>query len=157
MYGDILGSRNPGTSTGAFQGFGFEGSAVGHHFVPGICEDHDLKPLVHYPGTCTASSPSRNSAQCARCSSSCRSPSGTSGLPREPPRVNRLTPALTRGPCPRTRFSLAENLELAATAGAGRMAPPASTRISTRIKCVQVHVSSVNLTPHSIVDLPQFS
>ena len=36
-----------------------------------------------------------------------------------------------------TRFSLAEILVLAGTASAGRMTPPASTRISARLKRVQ--------------------
>ena len=43
----------------------------------------------------------------------------------------------TRKPYPRTRFSLAEILVLAGTAGAGRIVPPASTRISARMKWVQ--------------------
>ena len=46
-----------------------------------------------------------------------------------------------------TRFSLAEMLVLAATAGAGRMAPPTSTKISAGLKCVQGHVSRVNMSP----------
>ena len=42
-----------------------------------------------------------------------------------------------------TRFSLAEILVMAVTAGAGGMAPPTSTRISDRLKRVQRHVSPV--------------
>ena len=38
--------------------------------------------------------------------------------------------------CELTRYSLAEILVLDGTAGAGRMAPPASTRISARLKRV---------------------
>ena len=44
-----------------------------------------------------------------------------------------------------TRFSLAEILVLAGTAGAGGMAPPASTRISARLKRDQEHSSPVNI------------
>ena len=43
------------------------------------------------------------------------------------------------------RFSLAEIQVLAGTAGAGRIAPPTSTRISARLKLVQRHVSPVNM------------
>ena len=43
-----------------------------------------------------------------------------------------------------THFSLAEILVLDGTTGAGGMAPPASTRISATMKCVQGHVSAVN-------------
>ena len=39
--------------------------------------------------------------------------------------------------CSRSRFSLAEILVLVGTVGAGRTAPPASTRISARLKHVQ--------------------
>ena len=42
-------------------------------------------------------------------------------------------------------FSLAEILVLADTVGAGRMAPPTSTRISAGMKCVQEHNSPVNV------------
>ena len=42
-------------------------------------------------------------------------------------------------------FSLAEILVLAGTAGAGGMAPPASTMISASMKCVQGHSSRVNV------------
>ena len=52
---------------------------------------------------------------------------------------------LTGELCPRTRFSLAEILVLAGTTGAGRMAPPASTRISARMKHVLGHSSPVNV------------
>ena len=41
--------------------------------------------------------------------------------------------------------SLAEIMVLAGTAGAGRMAPPDSTRLSSRIKCVQEHSSPANV------------
>ena len=41
----------------------------------------------------------------------------------------------------------AEILVLPGTAGAGRMAPPTSTRISFRVKCVQRHILPVNITP----------
>ena len=44
-----------------------------------------------------------------------------------------------------TGFSLAEILVLAGTASAGRMAPPASTSISARLKRVQRHISPVNM------------
>ena len=37
-------------------------------------------------------------------------------------------------------FSLSEILVLSGNAGAGGIAPPASTRISTRMKCVQRHL-----------------
>ena len=43
------------------------------------------------------------------------------------------------------RFSLAEILVLTGTAGAGGMAPPTSTMISTRMKCVQGHILPVNM------------
>ena len=43
-----------------------------------------------------------------------------------------------------TCFSPAETL-LAGSAGAGRMVPPASTRISARMKRVHGHVSPVNM------------
>ena len=39
---------------------------------------------------------------------------------------------------------------LAGTAGASRMAPPARTRISARLKCVQEHVSRVNMDPSAL-------
>ena len=44
-----------------------------------------------------------------------------------------------------THFSLAEILVLADTADAGRMAPPASTGISARMKYLQGQVSRVNV------------
>ena len=44
----------------------------------------------------------------------------------------------------RTRFGPAETLVLAGTAGAGGIAPPASTRISARTKRVQGHSSLPN-------------
>ena len=44
-----------------------------------------------------------------------------------------------------TRFSVAEILVLAGTAGAGGMAPPAITSIFARLKCVQGHVLPVNI------------
>ena len=44
--------------------------------------------------------------------------------------------------------SLAEILVLAGTAGAGRMAPPTSTRISARMNRVKGHVSSVDIAPY---------
>ena len=44
-----------------------------------------------------------------------------------------------------THFSLAEILVLAGTASAGRMAPPASTRISAWLKRIQEHGSPVNV------------
>ena len=48
--------------------------------------------------------------------------------------------------------SLAEMLVLVATAGAGRMAPPTSTRIPAMLKRVQSHVSLVNgVTDHAIL------
>ena len=51
---------------------------------------------------------------------------------------------LTGEPCwGPTRFSLAEILVLAGTAGAGGMAPPTSTRISARMKSGQGHGSAV--------------
>ena len=47
--------------------------------------------------------------------------------------------------CSRTRFSLAEILVLAGSAGAGGMAPPASTRISARLQRFLEHSSPVNI------------
>ena len=46
-----------------------------------------------------------------------------------------------------TRFSLAEMILLDGTVGAGRIAHPASTRISARMKRVQGHVCRVTRTP----------
>ena len=51
----------------------------------------------------------------------------------------------TRELCSWTHFSLAEILVLACTTGAGGRAPPASTRIYARMKCVQGHSSPVNV------------
>ena len=48
--------------------------------------------------------------------------------------------------------SLAEILVLDGTAAAGRMAPPTSTRISARMKCVQGHSSPVN-----VLDIDRYS
>ena len=47
--------------------------------------------------------------------------------------------------CPRTRFSLEEILVLADTAGAGSMAPTASTKISARKNHIQEHSSLVTV------------
>ena len=47
--------------------------------------------------------------------------------------------------CSWTLINLAEILVLAGTAGAGGMAPPTSTGISDRLKCVQGHSSAVNI------------
>ena len=53
--------------------------------------------------------------------------------------------SLTHGEmCPTALFILAETLVRNGTSGAGRMAPPASTRSSARMKCVQEHSSAVN-------------
>ena len=60
--------------------------------------------------------------------------------------VHQLT-SFTGDLCPRTRFSLAEIPVRDGTAGGGRMTPPASTRISARMKCVQGHSSRVNTMP----------
>ena len=46
-----------------------------------------------------------------------------------------------------TRFSLAEILVLAITAGAGKMAPSTSTRMSAVMNCVQGHASPVDTPP----------
>ena len=46
--------------------------------------------------------------------------------------------------CSLPYFSLAEILVLDGIAGAGRMASPASTKISARLKCVQGHSPRVN-------------
>ena len=56
------------------------------------------------------------------------------------------TPAACDPPsiCPSTRFSLAEILVLAGIAGAGRMTPPASTRIPARLKCVRENSSPMS-------------
>ena len=51
----------------------------------------------------------------------------------------------TRETCLRTYFSLAEILVLAGTADAGGMAPPTSTRMSARLKCVQERSSPVHM------------
>ena len=51
---------------------------------------------------------------------------------------------LTAELCSRTRFSLAEILVPDGTAGADKMAPPTSTRISARLKRFQEHSSPVN-------------
>ena len=53
-----------------------------------------------------------------------------------------------------TRFSLAEILVLAGTAGAGRMAPPASTGISAMMRCVQGHVSRVYMSALDVIYQP---
>ena len=57
----------------------------------------------------------------------------------------RARTAFTRELCSWTRFSLAEILVVAGTAGAGGMAPPTSTRISARMKGFQGHSSPVNI------------
>ena len=47
--------------------------------------------------------------------------------------------------CSWTHYSLEDIVVLTGTTGAGRMAPPTSTRISARLKCVQQHSSRVNI------------
>ena len=50
------------------------------------------------------------------------------------------------------KFGLAEIMVLAGTAGAGRMAPSASTRISARLKFIQEHSSVVKLCAEFEID-----
>ena len=52
---------------------------------------------------------------------------------------------LTRELCSSTRFSLEKIPVQACIAGAGRMAPPTSSRITACLKCVQRRVSSVKM------------
>ena len=58
---------------------------------------------------------------------------------------SRSVPIFTAELCSWTRFSLAEILVLACTAGANGMAPPTITRISARMKRVLGHSSAVNM------------